>query len=260
MNPNFRSADSVEEQRPALIFVHGFLDGAAAWDDVVEALGATAADALCVDLAGMGARANEAGPFNLDRFADDVITQIERLARPIVIIGQSMGAQVAELVAGRLSPVTRGLVLLTPVPLQGTGLPAESMQPFQELGGNPTAQRALRRQLSVNLDAVRLEKLGMLGDKMEPSRVGEFAELWNCGHSLGAWASAYRGPTLIVRGEGDAFVTDQMISDAILPRFHNPTLLSVPEAGHWPHVEQPAAFAKLLDEFLSDISPASAPH
>ena len=43
---------------PTLVFIHGFLDGGAAWAGVVAEIGERAADSRCVDLAGMGSLAN----------------------------------------------------------------------------------------------------------------------------------------------------------------------------------------------------------
>lgn len=246
---------------PTLVFVHGFLDGAAAWDEVVAELGERAADALCVELPGMGLRVAESGPYSLDGFADDVARQVRALARPVVLVGQSMGAQVAELAAGLLGSQVRALVLLTPVPLAGTHLPDEAMKPFHALGGDPGAQRGLRRQLGVRLDDQRLEKLGRLGDPVAAASVGVFADLWNLGHALGGQASRHHGPTLIVRGELDPFVTAEVVSQAVLPRFESPAAATIGEAGHWPHVEQPKAFAEVLAEFLRalDARPTAAP-
>lgn len=245
------TADAGRE--PSLVFIHGFLDGAAVWDDVVQALGARASDALCVDLPGMGARAVEPAPSSLAAFAEDVARQVRALERPVVLVGQSMGAQVAELVASELSPQVRALVLLTPVPLAGPGLPDDAMKTFHALGGNPVAQRDLRRHLSVNLDGDRLEKLGRLGDAVEPASVGVFADLWNRGHALGASHTQYEGPVLIVRGEGDSFVTAEVVDNAVASRFDEPAIACIGSAGHWPHVEQPEAFAKTLGEFLSTV-------
>jgi pimeloyl-ACP methyl ester carboxylesterase len=242
-----------KRQQPTLVFIHGFLDGATAWDEVVTALGDQAANALCIDLPGMGSRTGESGPYSLTHFAQDVAMQINALARPVVLVGQSMGAQIAELVAGQLREKVRGLVLLTPVPLRGTGLPDEAMNTFHALGGNPSAQRDLRRQLSVNLDNARLEKLGQLGDRVNASRVGMFADIWNRGHPLGAQHAQYNGPVLIVRGEGDPFVTEEMVSGSVFPRFKNPTVVSIDKAGHWPHVEQPEAVASIVGEFLAAV-------
>jgi predicted alpha/beta-hydrolase family hydrolase len=205
----------------------------------------------------MGARADEDGPYSLDRFAEDVAVQVKALARPVVLVGQSMGAQVAELVAVQLEDQARGLVLLTPMPLQGMGLPPEVMKTFGALGGNASAQREARRNLSVHLDGARLEKLGRLGDRVRPPSAGLFADIWNRGHALGAQRTLYSGPVLIVRGEGDSFVTADLVSSAVLPRFDRPAVASVGHAGHWPHVEQPGAVAKMLADFLATLNRSS---
>ncbi len=245
------AADAGRE--PSLVFIHGFLDGAAVWDDVVQALGERADDALCVDLPGMGGRASERAPSSLAGLAEDVARRVRALARPVILIGQSMGAQVAEMVAGELDSQVRALVLLTPVPLAGTGLPDNAMNSFRALGGSPDAQRALRRHLSVNLDGDRLEKLGRLGDAVEPVSVGILADLWNRGDVLGASHTRYDGPVLIVRGEGDSFVTAEVVDNAVASRFNEPAVACIGNAGHWPHVEQPEAVAKTLAEFLSTV-------
>lgn len=249
-DPSTQGDAGAHASRPTLVFVHGFLDGAAAWDDVVAELGERAADALCLDLRGMGARVAEPGPYSLDGFAEDVAGQVRRLDRPVVLVGHSMGAQIAELAAGLLEERVRALVLLTPVPLAGTNLPDEAIRPFHGLGGNPEAQRGLRRQLAAHLSDAGLEKLGRLGDPVAAASVGVFADLWNRGHALGERESRFRGPTLIVRGEVDPFVTAEVVAHAVLPRFSNPAEATIAHAGHWPQVEQPKAVAGILGEFL----------
>lgn len=240
-------------RRPTLVFIHGFLDGAAVWDEVTAALGERAADALCVDLPGMGERADEDGPYSLDLFAEDVAARVSALNRPVVLVGHSMGAQIAELAAGRLGEQVRAVALLTPVPLRGTALPDEVMQTFHALGGNPAAQRELRRQFSFNLDDARLEKLGRLGDRVKASSVGVFADIWNNGHPSGAQRTQYNGPVLILRGAGDAFVTDELISGSVAPHFDNPAVVAIDQAGHWLHVEQPDSVAAALAGFLATV-------
>ena len=242
---------------PALVFIHGFLDGADAWDDLARRLSDRAAGALRVDLPGMGARTSEPGPYSLDRFAADVTTQVRALSRPVVLVAHSMGAQIAELVAQRLDGQVRGLVLLTPVPLCGTGLPDDAMRTFHALGGNPAAQRELRRNLSVNLSDAQLERLGQLGDAVDAAAVGTFADLWNNGHPSGAEPARYRGPVLIIRGGDDVFITAELISSGVTPRFERPIVMSIERAGHWPHVEQPEAVARSVESFLASLEAAS---
>ena len=242
--------------RPRLVFIHGFLDGAAAWDDVITALGAPAVDAVRVTLPGMGDRAGEVPPGSLDGFADDVVAQLQALEGPLVLVGHSMGGQLAELAAVRLQDAVRALVLVTPVLLQGMNLPGEAMQSFHALGGDPAAQRQVRRTFSVNLDPQRLEKLGRLGDVMAPAAVASIADLWNHGHPAGREPSRYRGPVTIVRGAGDGFITAD-VAAGVQARFENAKIEVIEGAGHWPHVEQPQALARVLEPLVA--TPAVAP-
>jgi pimeloyl-ACP methyl ester carboxylesterase len=248
---------STPGQQPRLVFVHGFIDGPAAWDDVISALGADSAGALTVTLAGMGERAGEAVPASLAEMADDVRRKVQAMNGPVVLVGHSLGAQVAELAAAQMPGIVRTLVLLTPVPLAGMGLSDQAMTSFHALGGNAAAQRQVRRSLSVNLDPERLEKLGRLGDRVAPAAVGALADLWNRGDAAGRQPSAYRGPVVIVRGAGDGFITAETVGEPLLARFEQVRVEVVDGAGHWPHVEQAQAIARILAPLVA--APAVAP-
>lgn len=243
--------------KPTMLFIHGFLDGAAAWDEVIEAL-SPSAEGQAVDLAGMGSRAAEGGPYTLERFAQDVGRELEALGKPVVLVGHSMGAQVAELVAARHPSKVGALVLVTPVPLAGPHLPDQAMASFRALGGQPTAQRDLRRHLAVSLTEDKLERLGVLGDRPTPDSVAAFADAWGNGHPDGAEHSKYVGPVLIVAGEGDRFINAEMIASAVVPRFEAPVVATLSQAGHWPHVEQPGRFANALSDFMQSLASARA--
>jgi pimeloyl-ACP methyl ester carboxylesterase len=250
------SASSSTSAKPIVMFIHGFLDGADAWNDVVDALRSDV-DARAVDLAGMGARADETGPFTLERFALDVGLSLESIGQPVVLVGHSMGAQVAEIVAARHPSRVRGLVQLTPVALGGTPLPEEAQASFRALGGQPAAQRELRQRMSVSLSANGLERLGALGDRPAPAAVRAFFDAWRQGHPDGAHPTRYPGPVLIVSGEGDPFVDAAMIASAIAPRFGKATRATIPQAGHWPHIEQPAVLARVIGDFVRTLDDAA---
>jgi pimeloyl-ACP methyl ester carboxylesterase len=239
--------------RRCVLLVHGSLDAGEEWNDAIASMEDADAEFISVDLAGMGKRAGDPGPYTLDRFAADVSAVIAESNKPVVMVGQSMGTQVAELCAAAQPTKVVGLVLVAPVPLGGTGMSAAELAPFQALAGHPDAQRALRRQLGPHLNGAELERLVEIGDLVRPEVGATLAETWNRGHKDGAKPSTYLGPTLVVRGGEDPFVTRELVSKSVLPRFQHVSETVVSLAGHWPHVEQPAALARILNGFLNSL-------
>lgn len=246
----------------ALVFVHGFLDDQYVWDGVVDAVTLPGFEYVQLDLAGSGDRTSSDGPFDLNRFAHDVGAVVEALDKPVVLVAQSMGTLVAELVAVDHGDRVRGLVLLSPVPLTGVHLPEETAEQFRSLGGNAEAQRAVRRQLSASLPEAELDRLVVVGERVPAPVVRDLVACWNEGDPRGDSASPYRGPVLVGRGAEDGFVTDEVITAHVVPRFERAETFAVDEAGHWAHVEAPAAVAARVEAFLSTLpldQPETAP-
>ncbi|MEU9337161.1 alpha/beta hydrolase [Streptomyces sp. NPDC048290] len=243
-----------------MVFVHGFLDDQYVWDPLIAELDTSGTEYITLDLAGSGDRAAADGPFTYDRFAAEVGAVVDAVGRPFVIVGQSMGAAVAELVAAQRPDRALGLVLITPVPLSGIHLPDEAIGQFQGLGGDGAGQRAVRGQLSATMPDGELDRLVAVGERVPPQIVRDFADCWNNGHPSGGQASGYTGPVLILHGEADGFVTEELVSTAVAPRFCSVESVSVPSGGHWVHLEQTAMVAAHVERFLAALSrPGVAP-
>src|SRR4051794_24755436 len=235
----------------AVVFVHGFLDDQSVWDTVIDELTTAAIETIQLDLAGLGDRAGASGPFTYDQLAAEVGAVVDRVGKPFVIVGQSMGAPIAELVATARPERALGLVLLTPVPLAGTRLPDDVVEPFRSLGADAAAQRGVRQQLSVGLSDADLDRLVAIGLRVRPEVVRALVDCWNTGLDDAPEPSRYAGPVLIVRGSDDGFVTEDLVATSVSPRFASAQRVVIERAGHWPHLEQPAALAAQLDRFLT---------
>ena len=118
-----------------LVFIHGFLDDSSFWQSTIQALEARNLSAVTIDLPGMGQAADDPGPFSLDRLAQAVASVVDAAGRSTVLVGHSMGGQVAELVARMRPRQITGLVLLTPVPLGGLVVPEGAATDLRNLGG-----------------------------------------------------------------------------------------------------------------------------
>jgi pimeloyl-ACP methyl ester carboxylesterase len=237
---------------PAVVLLHGFLDDLSVWDGVVAALDGRLRT-VRADFPGSGERTGDAGPFTLARFTSEVVEILDRLDGPVILVGQSMGAQVAEAAATRRPEKLSGLVLIAPMPFAGTGLPEEAVAQFKGLGGRAEAQHAARLQLSPNLTDEALAALDAASGKVSPAVAAAYVDLWNHGAADAESVTRFRGPVLVITGEADGFVTPGLLSAAIEPHFPAARFEPLEGAGHWLHVEQPADVAALIGEFAAGV-------
>lgn len=243
--------------RPKIIFVHGFLDDSSAWEEVISLLH-DEFETEAIDLPGFGAQLDDRGPFTLSRLAGAVTSLIDETDTSVVLVGQSMGAQIGELAASARPDKVKGLVLLTPVPLAGVHLAGEAADSFRTLGGNAEAQRQGRIGVSVSLSAHALDVLVASGTAARPEVVAATFDAWNDGDAAGLSSSAYFGPSLIIRGNSDPFVTEDLLHASVLPRFDHAETIGIDEAGHLPHLEKPADVARIVGNFVRSLDRVDA--
>jgi esterase len=244
---------------PTVLLIHGFLDDASVWDGLVERLGGEVGG-VRYDLPGFGTRSGSVGEAlgealgaTLESLAAEASDVVRRIDGPVIVVGQSLGTQVAELVAARHPDRVPGLVLLTPVPLGGTRLPAEAVAPFRALGGDRDAQRGARAELSPNLGGEQLDRLTDISAPVAADVVSHYVDVWNDGAGNALATSAFGGPVLIIRGGADTFVTEQLV-DTVSPRFIEADVKVIEPGGHWVHVEYPGAVAAMILDFTDAIA------
>ncbi|NUO93373.1 MAG: alpha/beta hydrolase, partial [Gemmatimonadaceae bacterium] len=177
--------NSPATQTPTAVLVHGYLDDGAIWNSVRTALDEQSIPSIAFELAGMGARASDQGPFTLARWADDLESVLRATEGPVVLVGHSMGGQIAELAAARLGEQVRSLVLVNPIPLAGTHLPPEQIAPFQAPDLGLDAQLAFRGALATAFPAEENDRLAKVTLHVDPSTISDTATAWNNGHPDG---------------------------------------------------------------------------
>jgi len=240
---------------PTLLLIHGFLDDATVWDGLVESLGGEVGS-VRYDLPGFGTRTRsvaDARIVTLESLAAEASGILADIDGPVIVAGQSLGTQVAELVAAQHPDHVCGLVVLTPVPLGGTQLPDEALAPFRALGGDRDAQRQVRADLSPYMSEEQLDRLADVGVPVAADVVAHYTDVWNHGLADAPGTSAFTGPVLIIRGGADGFVTEQVVS-TIGSRFIQAEVKVVDKGGHWVHAEYPWAVAAMLLDFADAVT------
>jgi 3-oxoadipate enol-lactonase len=241
-------------REPPLLFVHGVGSTAAIWDNQ---LGAFSDRALCaaVELRGNGAQKPDPDPSSITRagYAEDVLTVADALhAQRFVLVGCSLGGVVAFELWRQVPERIAGMVLLGTFASypDGESNARQISAAVREAGD----MRAFGR--------MRAEKLGMPSDRFRETVEQMACKSVDCylAATQATWTGDYRDvlptidvPVLVAFGEHDV-VAPRALSEEIANAIPGARLAVVEGAGHVANADNPAAFNRLLSEFLDAIA------
>lgn len=268
-----------DEAQPLRVLLHGWMDLAASFQFLVDALPEGGPPLVALDWRGYG----QSSPSGADAywFADylgDLDAWLQRLSpeRPVDLIAHSMGGNVAMLYAGVRPQRVRRLVNL-----EGYGLPDSApaaaplrlgkwldglrappeLKPYEDLAA---VARRLRKN-NPRLDATRATWLagqwsealpdGSRRLRADPAHKQPHAVPYRKDEALACWRRI-EAPVLFVEGSDDSLAAywgqayprselDERL--AVLPSLQRSRLA---EAGHMLHHDQPEALAALIEDFL----------
>jgi 3-oxoadipate enol-lactonase len=252
------SYDDIGSDLP-IVFLHAFPLERSMWAPQV---GALIRQGRCIapDLRGFGA-STPAPPYSMDQYADDIAALLDTLgARPGVVVGLSMGGYIAFAFWRRHRAKVRALVLAD-----------------TRAGADTDEAREKRRRL---IEVARSRGSGSLAEMQTTSMVGETTrqrrpEVVEKVRSMMA-AAPVEGivgaldammarpdstptlatidvPTLIVVGEEDA-LTPPKEAQAMQEKIRGSRLEVIAEAGHICNMERPAAFTRVVSEFVEGVA------
>lgn len=244
---------------PPLVLIHGFPHHRGLW---APQLGALVDRCRCIapDLRGFG-DTPPAGPYSVDRYADDVAALLDRLGvERAVIGGLSMGGYVAMAFLRRHPDRVRGLVLAD-----------------TKAGADPEPAQAKRERVAARLDAE--QTTDALVDEVLPALTGPTTQdsrpevvdrvtalVRACPPAAAAWAQRAMAarpdsletlagtdvPALVVRGAEDALATRED-ADAMVAALQRGRLVVLEGAGHLTALEVPDDLTAALRGFLDDL-------
>lgn len=207
---------------------------------------------VVVDVRGRGL-SDSGKSYTLQDYADDTVAVLDGLGldRPL-LLGHSMGARIAAVVAARGVPL-RGSVLVDP-PMSGPGR-----------GSYPTTLEAFRGQLEQARRGTDADEVARSWPRW-PRRELELRARWLSSCDADAIAATHAGfesedffatwpdvppPTVLVHGGESPVVTAAGATEAAAA---NPAarLVEVPGAGHMVFWDEPEAALRLLRELLHD--------
>jgi pimeloyl-ACP methyl ester carboxylesterase len=246
------------EGAAAMLLLHGMSATGAVWRGAVAALEGMWEGAIVVcDLPGHGA-SSQLARYTYDAVATAVTDCLPACER-LVVAGHSFGGLIAVHLASGRYGVTPAAVVASSVKVRWTAdelaaMAAFASKPSRLFATFDEAQDRYRKVAGLTPDVTDdpLDLARGVAAEGDQFRLSQDPASAGVGEpDMAAALASARCPVLLSRG-----VTDWMVSDDDLAEFGVPTL-TIGEAGHNVHVEQPARFARSLVEFAASVSPAS---
>jgi 2-hydroxy-6-oxonona-2,4-dienedioate hydrolase len=233
---------------PALVLVHGGLAGAEMhWSSVWDRLGERYR-VIAPDLPGVG-WVEPPGLPTVAAYAGWLVALLDALGvERAWWVGNSFGASVAASVAGRFPDRARGLAMVNGFPMPATPpwLARFSTGRFARLVMGAIV-RSIYREASLRRAFADLSNLpASLTAAMStwPAIIPRYVEILIAGDG----PPAPRVPPLLIFGAADRLPgTQRRNAEALAKRLPGAELVLIEGAGHFPQIEQPAAFVRAIE-------------
>lgn len=260
-----------------LVLLHGYLDLAWSFASFVDALRPRlAGDVLALDLRGHGATewVGRGGYYHFPDYVADVAALLRPLPKPVFLLGHSMGGTIAALVAGSFPELVDRLVLV-----EGLGPPAapepeppdriaQWIREVTERRARPPrpmpTRGAARDRLRESNPRLTPELATLLAEHgtrpVDGGFVWSFDPLHRTRSPASFSAAVFRTflrriacPALLVDAAESPFA--QFIDDDRAGDLRRARAVTVADAGHMVHQDQPDALAEAVAAFL--VEPAA---
>jgi pimeloyl-ACP methyl ester carboxylesterase len=252
----------VDGAGPLVVLVPGMGDLRGTYRYIAPVLRQNGFRVASTDLRGHGDSATTFDSYGDVETAGDIIALIEELGGPAVVVGNSMAAGAATLVAADRPDLVGGLVLVGP---------------FVRNGEISAIRRVLLRLAMARLWAAAAWKsyLPKLYAGRRPSDFAEYRNQVAASVKRPGYAKAFSlttrtshdpaearlvdvtAPTLVIMGEKDPDFPDPSAEADWIARVLKARTVMVPDAGHYPQSQQPEIVAEAVLEFLKAVNQSS---
>jgi pimeloyl-ACP methyl ester carboxylesterase len=258
VRPEGRISYDVAGFGPLVILVPGMGDLRSGYRYLTPALLAAGYRVASTDLRGHGESDTTFISYGDVQTAGDVAALVDELGGPAVIVGNSMGAGAAVLVAADHPGLVSGLVLVGPWVRNG----AKSALPralFRLFVARPWAAAAWKSYLPKLYAGRRPEDFEEYRDRLvanlhRPGYTKAFSLTARTDHAPAeARLGDVAAPVMVVMGELDPDFKDPTAEANWIGEKVRGEVVMVPEAGHYPQSQQPAITSDAVVRFLRSI-------
>jgi pimeloyl-ACP methyl ester carboxylesterase len=244
---------SIGSKEPALVFIHYWGGTGRTWDLVGKQL-YERHRCVAPDLRGWGGSDKKADTYDLHIQADDVAAIIQSLGlSQYILVGQSMGGKIAQILGARRPSGLKGLVLVAPAPPTPMGVPKEQrdaiLDSYQSPAGVDIALSIITsKQLSPELRKQVIEDTlgGAPAAKSAWTREGMTLDISDLVGKINV-------PTTVILGDADKVETESVLRRELASRINGTEFIILPGVGHLSPLEAPIELAGAITKAISKI-------
>lgn len=235
----------------ALVFMHFYGGSLRTWGKVIDTL---KEDYACVayDHRGWGDSDKSAVSYTIKDLADDAQSLIQELGlKRYAVIGHSMGAKAAQLLASRQPEGLEALVLVAPSPPIPQDMPEDMRKAMVRFyDSREGAEIALSNISLLPLEEQVREMVLEDMQRSAPLARAAWPEAAML-EDISAQAKKIRVPTLVLAGESDPVDRLDTLQRELLPRIPQAELHVIPRTGHLSPLEVPDQIGRGISRFLA---------
>ena len=255
--PEGRIAYDIEGAGPLVVLVPGMGDLRSAYRFLAPALRHAGYRVACTDLRGHGDSDATFRSYGDADTAADVIALIEALGGPAIVIGNSMAAGSAVLVAAERPELVAGLALLGPFvrdpktsALQSLMLRAAMARPWAAATWKAYMPKLYAGQRPADFDTYRRQVIASI---RRPGHAKAFSLTTRTSHDPAeARLADVSTPTMVIMGTQDPDFPEPADEATWIGHALSGEVVMVPEAGHYPQSQQPGPTSEAILRFLDD--------
>lgn len=242
-----------EGVEPAVVILHGLAGSSREFIPTAEAL--SGRRVILVDQRGHGHSSTRPADTSRNAFASDVVHVItDEASEPVILVGQSMGAHTAMLVAAARGDLVRQLVLLEGNEGGGTSSEHTALGDFFRSWQIPFADRAEAAAALGDGPLARawVEDLDEQPDGLHPRFDADIMQATVEAMSQPRWTEweAIEAPTLVIYADGGMFTEEQ--KSEFVRRGRNARRVDVTAASHDAHLDAFDQWIGALGTVLAD--------
>ena len=254
-----RIAYDVQGTGPLVLLVPGMGDLRSAYRFVVPTLVAAGFTVVSTDLRGHGDSDNSFSTYGDVPTANDLTALLTELG-PAVIVGNSMAAGAAVIVAADHPGLVHGLVLIGPFVRQPASNTPLNRLFLRVLMARPWAAAAWRAYLPTLYAGTLPSDFSSYRDEVirsirRPRYTRAFSLTTRTRHDQAEMSlNRVTAPVLVVMGESDPDFPDPTGEAKWIARAINGRIEMIADAGHYPQSQQPEQVGRIISQFVTEVT------